>query len=79
MARRTLTIEEEHGIYRVRRADGSLGAHGSRSLERAIITAATLAGVAEDGELEVRSLFEVGELFETLLGPKRDDSELVTG
>lgn len=74
MSKRELTISEEFGVYFVRVRHG-VGATG-RTAEDAILRALKLTPGAVPQALEIHSSHDMGEVIETLLGPKREDSGL---
>lgn len=63
--KRVVVIEEEGGVYRVRRADGRVGQ--SLGLERALEKS-----VHQDDGPPGLWLFHTAEVLEDLLGPKRE-------
>jgi hypothetical protein len=71
--KRRLIIEEEFGVYAIKRGDDTLRT-GSTSLEKTLEAAAQSQGATFT---DAHSSFDVAELIETLLGPKREESELV--
>lgn len=70
MRRRAILIEEQFGIFRIKRGDEILGS--ASTLERAL-DKATL------GQAPPNRVFEAAEVIEPLLGERREESELVTG
>lgn len=68
--RRALLIEEQFGLYRVRRGDEVLGT--GTTLERAL-ERATL------GQAPAEAVFKTSEVIGSLLGEQVAESELVTG
>lgn len=67
MPRRSITIEEEHGVFRVRRQAEPLGV--ARTLESALIKSAQRTGIRF---VESLNLFEASELLDELMGPRRE-------
>lgn len=70
--KRSITISEEHGVYRVRCGEDLVGATG-RNVEDTILRVGKIRGLLPS---EPMTAFEVFDLLEQLLGDKVDESGL---
>lgn len=68
--KRSISVSEEFGVYRVKRDDGSLGVTG-RTAEDALVRAFALT---PEGckDVRVHNTSDMGDLVEALLGTKRE-------
>lgn len=69
MRRRALVIEDQFGIYRIKRGDEVLGS--GATLERALVKATA-------GQAPPNATYLTAEVIEPLLGERVEESELVT-